>query len=136
MSLQRNPSRQNATEEQNAIQEAVEKGALVDSHASSRSPNRAYLSVSISSLQNGKLDSAELGWDFSIFSSISNYKKTQGLRWPEVSRYRACAVLWRAHGPAWPQRSQKRHPKVLQAGSLPRAEEHKMGAAFLGSPEA
>lgn len=80
MSLQRNPSGWNVTEEQNAIQEAVEEGVLVDSrcHSPSPSPSTAYLSVSTSSLQNGKLDSAEPGWDFSIFSSISNCKKTQG----------------------------------------------------------
>lgn len=39
---------------------------------------RPYLSASTSSLQNGKLVSAELVWALSIFNSISNYKETQG----------------------------------------------------------
>lgn len=38
----------------------------------------SYLSESTSSLQNGKLGSAQLGWDFSIFSSISSCGETQG----------------------------------------------------------
>lgn len=39
---------------------------------------RPYLSASTSSLQNGKLASAELVWVLSIFNSISSYEETQG----------------------------------------------------------
>lgn len=136
MSLQRNPSGWNVIEEQNAIQEAVEEGVLVDSHCQQPQPQHSVPECVhlLSAEREARLSRARLG-----LQHLQLHLQLRENTGPRVSR---CRGLCRPTdsteprtlpGPRGPKSTIQRFPRpnpLLLLGNIGR------GAVFLGIPAA